>query len=92
MQELQGRVAGRNNDDARFLCKGLAVLHKEWEALEAKASRAEHLAQVDFWVHLPCCLTLLLSAEPHYKKDQEVDHPMVKVIGDELRGLVGHRR
>jgi hypothetical protein len=41
VQELQGRVVGRNNDDAKFLCKGLAVLSKEWEVLETKLRRAE---------------------------------------------------
>jgi len=47
VQELQGRVVGRNNDDAKFLCKGLAVLYKEWEVLEATTQRAEQaLAQV----------------------------------------------
>ena len=47
MQELQGRVVGRNNDDARFLCKGLAVLHKEWDVLEAAAQKAQVRLGVD---------------------------------------------
>ena len=34
-------MAGRNKDDAGFLCKGLEVLAKEWELLEDSLQRSE---------------------------------------------------
>ena len=40
-QELQGRVVGRNKDDANFICKGLEVLAREWEALQGSVQRTQ---------------------------------------------------
>ena len=34
VQELQGRVVGRNNDDVCILLNGLEILSREWNTLE----------------------------------------------------------
>lgn len=41
VQDLEGRVVGRNNDDASFLCKGLEVLLQEWELMEATVQEVQ---------------------------------------------------
>ena len=45
LQDLEGRVVGRNNDDAAFLCKGLEVLLREWEAMESRVQDSNQLME-----------------------------------------------
>ena len=45
LQDLEGRVVGRNNDDAAFLCNGLEVLLQDWEAMESRVQDSNQLME-----------------------------------------------
>lgn len=53
-QELQGRVVGRNNDDACILLNGLEILSREWSDMEAELQLTQSKMQASaIYIHCP---------------------------------------
>ena len=51
MQELHGRLAGRNKDDLSYIHQGLAELTRQWDVVAAECKAAAKDAQEV----CPCC-------------------------------------
>lgn len=54
MQELQGRVVGRNNDDACILLNGLEILSREWNTMEQDLQLSNRRSQVSLSLGCLC--------------------------------------